>query len=248
LFGASRVSVWLHERLSRRLVLEAASDATEPGLHWVSAEDRSHPAALGLRAESPLVLTPAAGAVPAGLRTIAVGLRGQRRAIGTLVFEGVHALPGMDGDVLHGVAEIGRHLSLTVENGELLDQVISSRREIDSFFDSLTDPIVICDRGLRVMHANEAFATRLDVPRHTLLHRLLSDLLSPAGVEWLTTVAGAPASGPMTKEIEDSKLGGRFAFTVVPLGTESDRGGMVVAARDVGQSEPPEKGRSSSDR
>jgi PAS domain-containing protein len=229
----------LHERLSRRLLLEASSDATEPGLHWVSTEDRNHPAALGMRAENALVLTPTAPTVQAGLRTVAIGLKGSRRAIGTLVFEGVHLLPGIDGDVLRGVSEISRHLSLAVENAELLAQVVSSRREIEGFFDSLSDLVVICDGKLRVMHANQALAARLDVPRHTLLHRPLSDLLSPAAVEWLGSVANPSAPGPIAREIEDSTLGGRFTLSVVRLGTDTSRGGLVVAARELTGNPPP---------
>jgi PAS domain-containing protein len=188
---------------------------------------------VGLRAESALILAPAAAEGQTGLRTVAVGLRGRRRAIGTLVFEGVHVLPGIDREVLRGVAEIGRHLSLVVENAELLSQLVTSRRQIESFFDSLTDVVVICDRGLRVMHANQAFATRLDVPRHTLLHRPLSDLVSPASDEWLCSVAQLSAHGHVSKEIEDAKLGGRVVWTVVPLVTDTGPGVLVVAGRDL---------------
>src|SRR5262249_1619529 len=127
LFGADRISVWLHDRRSRELVLDASSD---PGsvvrAARVFSDDPLHPAALAMRRERAQIYDPAPTSFT-DAPDVAVGLKGQRRALGTLIFEGVRFEPGGEADVVARAEEIGRQLSAAIENTQLLEQLLKSR-------------------------------------------------------------------------------------------------------------------------
>ena len=94
-------------------------------------------------------------------RTVTVPLRGTRRALGTIVFEGVRVEAGGELALLDRADELGRQLSSAIENMQLLDDVQRSRRELENTFDSIAHLVVVYDRRGRIVRANEAFATRL---------------------------------------------------------------------------------------
>jgi len=234
LFGADRVSVWLHDRRARELFLDASSDPGAVGRATrTSTEDRLHPAALAMRTDQARIFDSGPGISP-DAPDVAVGLRGRRRALGTLLFEGIRMEPGGEADVLARTEEVGRQLASAIENTQLLEQVLLSRRELENTFNSLPDLVAVCDRQLRVVHVNQAFAARVDAPRHAIVNRSLGDFVGPDVVSWLTELAAHPAAGrgAVTREIPDSQLRGSFAFTVTPLVGEADTSGLVVVARD----------------
>jgi len=126
-FGADRCSVWLHDRSSGELVLDASSDPGSVGFaSRIPTGDRRHPAAAALRRDRVVIIGAAGnGEAP----DVAVGLKGRRRALGTLVFEGMRVEPGGEADVLFRAEEMGRQLSAAIENAQLLEQVLQSHRE-----------------------------------------------------------------------------------------------------------------------
>src|SRR5207249_6971487 len=82
---------------------------------------------------------------------VTVPLRGTRRALGTIVFEGVRVEPGDELDLLDRADELGRQLASAIENMQLLDDVMRSRRQLENAFDSLAHLIAVCDRRGRVV-------------------------------------------------------------------------------------------------
>ena len=86
-------------------------------------------------------------------------LRGCRRALGTIVFDGVRVEPGGELDLLDRADELGRQLSSAIENMQLLDDVMRSRRELENTFDSIAHLVAVSDRRGRIVHVNEAFAS-----------------------------------------------------------------------------------------
>ena len=92
-------------------------------------------------------------------RTVTVPLRGCRRALGTIVFDGVRVETGGELDLLERADELGRQLANSIETMQLLDDVMRSRRELENTFDSIAHLVVVSDRRGRIVHANEAFAT-----------------------------------------------------------------------------------------
>jgi C4-dicarboxylate-specific signal transduction histidine kinase len=249
LFGADSTSVWLHDRRARALALDASSD---PGgvahASRVSTEDHAHAAALAMRSDNAQIFEPSGADALTGGPTVAVGLKGRRRALGTVVFEGMRIEPGGEADLLARAEEVGRHLSAAIENTQLLEQVLQSRLELENTFNSLADLVAVCDKTLHLVHVNQAFATRVGVPRHAIVYRSLRDFMGPAVTDWLAELTGdrgpgvsgqGSASGqrspnaPVTREVEDNVLGGAFAITVTPLVTDEDSTGVVVVARDI---------------
>jgi hypothetical protein len=130
LFAADRASVWLHDRRTRELVCRGTSEPRQArGVARVSVEDALSIAATAMRRPSAEMIVHRADAaglsMPAG---IAIPLRGRRRALGTLVIDGVRVDPGAAPDVLARADELGRQLSVALENAQLLEDLISSRR------------------------------------------------------------------------------------------------------------------------
>jgi len=130
LFGADRATLWLHERHTRELVCRGTSGPRPRGSATrVSVEDALSVAATTLRRPAAVVVMSRADAgglsVPSG---IAIPLKGRRRALGTLVIEGVRVELGDTSDVLARADELGRQLAAAIENVQLLEDVIASRR------------------------------------------------------------------------------------------------------------------------
>lgn len=127
LFGANATQVWLHDRNAHELVLDACSEAAPPPhATRVPTDAVDHPAAIALRADRPQIVE--LGNMTEATPTVAVGLLGRRRALGTLVFEVMRVEPGEEADILARVDEVGRQLAGAIENTQLLEQVLRQTR------------------------------------------------------------------------------------------------------------------------
>lgn len=226
LFETTRVSVWLHQRRTRELVLSGSSDHTRSELApRVSTEDPTAAPARGLRLAGPLVLA------DADVQVLIAPLRGWRRALGTLVVEG--PAPHFDAGQLSALAqELSRQLSVGIENIKLLEEVLRQRRLLENTFNSIIDLVVVTDNDLRVVQMNEAFAARTRTTRKELLERPLPELVGAEMAEWVQ--AHEPGEGARTRQIADRTLGGIFVSTVTRL-IDEDREpvGHVLIARDI---------------
>jgi len=236
LFGADRTSVWIHDRRARHLVLKASSDPEHVarGVR-VGTDDVLSPAAAAMRRARAEIAAPDVDAVTC---TVTVPLRGTRRALGTIVFEGVRVEPGGELALLDRADELGRQLSSAVENMQLLADVMRSRRELENTFDSITDLVAVADRRGRIVHANLAFATRVGASRDQLIERPLAEYIGPELIRWLAEHEsdGARPRGhePLTREIFDPVLKGGFLVTITDLlNQERERVGSVIVARDL---------------
>jgi hypothetical protein len=132
-FGADRTSVWLHDRANGRLVLEASS-ARGPVSYNVSVDavDPDAPAAFGMRRRGSELFADTPGAERGIERTLTVPLRGQRRALGTIVFEGVRLDTGEELALLDRADELGRSVSHAIEALGLLQDLIQARRPLEA--------------------------------------------------------------------------------------------------------------------
>jgi len=236
LFGADRTSIWIHDRRGRHLVLQASSDP-EHVLRGarVSVDDALAPAAAAMR-RSRAELAPSAGDLPTS--TVTVPLRGCRRALGTIVFDGVRVETGGELDLLDRADELGRQLSSAVENMQLLEDVRQSHRELENAFDSISHLVVVCDARGRIVHANEAFASRLKLTRDQVLDRPIADCIGPELAAWLAAQEQSPVRNEgetaATCEVVDPVLNGPFMVTATDLlDQDRQRVGSVLVARDM---------------
>ncbi len=241
LFAAERTSVWLHDRHARDLVLTASSDASylTRGAR-VSIESAHSPAAIAMRRPRAEICDMAEWGQPATplSSTITVPLKGRRRALGTLVLEGVRVAPGTELDLLDNADVVGRELSGAVENVQLLEEVLRSRREMEKTVNSLPDLIAVCHANLQMLNANQAFSERAGIARQHLVGRLLTDFLGAETTAWLQkldlTGNAAQTTQSFTRELDDQVIGGRFSMTVSTLlGPQGDTIGVILVARDI---------------
>src|SRR5205814_8028373 len=77
---------------------------------------------------------------------------------------------GGDLDLLDRADELGRQLSTAIENMQLLDEVVCSRRELENTFDSIAHLVAVIDRRGRIVHVNRAFAARVKDRKSTRLN------------------------------------------------------------------------------
>jgi PAS domain S-box-containing protein len=241
LFGADRTSVWIHDRRARSLVLRASTDPEQAATAvQIPADDQMSPAAVAMRRPRAEILTGGSGLAidEEATVTVTVPLRGTRRALGSVVFEGVRVEPGGDMDLLDRADELGRQLSNAVENLSLLDDVMQSQRELEDTFDSIAHLVVVFDRLGRIVHVNNAFASRVGRTREQLIERPLTDVIGPELTAWLAELAketAPPADRvPATRELVDPVLKGPFMVTVTDLlNPDRERVGSVIVARDL---------------
>ncbi len=235
LFGADRTSVWVHDRRARDLILRGSSDPEHlvRGVQ-VKADDMLAPAAAAMRGARAEML-PVSGA--SATRTVTVPLRGCRRALGTVVFDGVRVETGGELDLLNRADELGRQLSSAIENMQLLDDVMRSHRELENTFDSIAHLVVVADRRGRIIHSNEAFATRMKQPRDRLHDRLLAECVGEELALWLAaydrSAVRPEGEQPESREVVDPVLNGPFMVTLTDLLDQNrERVGTVLVARD----------------
>ena len=234
LFGADRTSVWIHDRRARCLVIQGSSDSGKVLRgERVGTDDPLAPAALGMRRRRSEIESPCGETATS---TIVVPLRGCRRALGTIVFEGVRVDAGGELGVLGRADEAGRHLAGVIENMQLLADLLRSRRELEDAFDSISDLVAVSDRRGRIVHVNQAFASRVGSTRAQLVDRPLADHLGPDLKQHLTEHEAdmRPGHASWTREIVDPVLNGTFIVTFTDLlNHERERVGSVIVARDV---------------
>jgi PAS domain S-box-containing protein len=236
LFGADRTSVWIHDRRTRQVVLQASSDPEHfaRGVS-VSTDDATAPAAVAMRRVRAEIVSPAGEAVTS---MVTVPLRGCRRALGTIVFDGVRVEAGGELDLLDRADELGRQLSSAVETMQLLEDLVQSRGELENTFDSIAHLVAVSDRQGRLVHVNRAFASRLGRSRDELVNRPVAECLGPELVAWLAAneSAGVRPEGQSstTREIVDPVLNGSFVVTLSDLvNRDRERMGSVIVARDL---------------
>lgn len=229
LFGARHSTAWMLDRRARELVLEASSDASTPKAPRLPMASAPPHYMNALRRSAPELVT------WDGRKTLAVPLRGRRRALGLLLLEDLGETPVPASRLLEGAAVLGRQISTAIENTILFEDILQSRRELENTFNSLADLVVVCDRHGRVRSANRAFRDRVASHVAHPLDRQVSELVGPALAEWLSG-AGQPGSLPVNgevREFEDPLLDGRFSVRVTPLfGADRVAQGIVVVAQD----------------
>jgi signal transduction histidine kinase len=167
-----------------------------------------------------------------------VPLRGRRRALGVLVFEDVSVTHSAAPETLEAALELGRQISSAIENTVLFEEVLRSRRELEDTFNSLADFVIVCDRQLRVTHANRAFRARVEPLAGSPLDRRVTELVGSETARWLTALdlTGSEATQAWTLDIDDPQLGGHVSFQVTPLGGPGRAPiGSVIVARDLSE-------------
>ena len=233
LFDAERTSIWLHDRRARVVVLSASSDVVYLAKERrIPTADALTPAAAALRRDRAEIAATSStqGGGPTG--TVTVPLKGRRRALGTVVMEGVRLEPHSQMNLLERADEMGRQLAAAAENVVLLDAVLRSRRELENTFNSLTDLVAVADQDGRLVSMNTAFSDRVGAPSQELIDHPIAEVVGPATAALIRSAANDGRT--VSAEIEDNALRGTFAVTLTPLVSEEHKSvGIVIVARNV---------------
>ncbi len=233
LVGADVAAVWLHDRAERHLTRRSSSHPDDVGpANRVSTDDPFAEAALTLRRRNAKI-EPSAGGAPT--QTVMVPLRGYRRALGALAFEGVRVEPGEELEWLDCADELGRRLAGALEATQLIHDAARAKRELRGAIDAVEHLMVVADRHGRIVDVNDGFARRLGIVREELVDRPLVECVGPELAAWLVELeTGTRAGGtlPAVVEVEDSVLSGVFTISATVLrDRDRQRAGMVVVAR-----------------
>lgn len=130
-FTADRVTLWHHDRVARRVTVTAASDGSHHRRPASSpTADADAMLVRALRSAAVTLVAVATGGGRAPLTNATVPLRGQRRALGVLVFQGMRLAPGDSVSVNESLTHLARAVAHTIDGRQLLEDVLGARREL----------------------------------------------------------------------------------------------------------------------
>jgi two-component system NtrC family sensor kinase len=167
-----------------------------------------------------------------------VPVEGKHSNVGMLVL-GMpifRAYTGREKDFLKAAA---KQLGLAAENRKLLQQLVHSRNEWASTFDSIPDCILVHDLEYRILRANSALLGRLQQPREAVVQRLCEEVLPGAAINWqgCPYCAHADCGGE-----EDPCFGGySVVSTSAYTGEDHARAGTVHVIKDITESKAAEE-------
>ncbi|MET0551760.1 MAG: ATP-binding protein [Vicinamibacteria bacterium] len=110
----------------------------------------------------------------------------------------------------------------------LVRAILQAKRDWETAFDAVVDPVAIVDADGSVRRANLALARELSLPIREVVGRSLADLLGEA--QGIDPVARSLTDGmPRTAEVRYAALPGLHLVTTSPLDADAAGGGGVVA-------------------
>jgi PAS domain S-box-containing protein len=133
----------------------------------------------------------------------------------------------------------GKQLGMAAENRKLLQQLVHSRNEWASTFDSIPDCILVHDLDYRILRANSALLGRLQCKREDVVHSLCEEVLPGATANWIGCpyCAHAECAGE-----EDPCFGGySVVSTSAYMGENQTRVGTVHVIKDITESKAAEE-------
>jgi PAS domain S-box-containing protein len=133
----------------------------------------------------------------------------------------------------------GKQLGMAAENRQLLQQLVHSRNEWASTFDSIPDCVFVHDLNYRILRANSALLGRIQRTREEVVHSFCEKVLPGAITNW----SGCPycAHADCAGE-EDPCFGGySVVSTSAYTGEDHSRVGTVHVIKDITESKAAEE-------
>ena len=160
---------------------------------------------------------------------VLVPVEGKNSSVGMFVL-GMPTFRAYAGREKKFLKAAAKQLGLAAENRRLLQQVVQSRNEWASTFDSISDCILVHDMEYRILRANGAFLTRLERSREDVVHRLCEEIL-PGTANW----KGCPYCAHADCAGEEDPCFGGYSVVSTSAYTSEDhsRGGTVHVIKDI---------------
>src|SRR6478609_708666 len=132
-----------------------------------------------------------------------------------------------------------KQLGLAVENRKLLQQLVHSRKEWASTFDSIPDYILVHDLNYRILRANSALLARLQRPRQEVVNSLCEEILPGAATNW----KGCPYCAHVDCGGEEDPCFGGYSVvsTSAYTGEDQSRAGTVHVIKDITEAKAAEE-------
>jgi len=132
-----------------------------------------------------------------------------------------------------------KQIGLAAENRKLLQQVVQSRNEWASTFDSIPDCILVHDLEYRILRTNGALLQRLQRSQEDVLNRPCEEVLPGAGVNW----KGCPYCAHADCAGEEDPCFGGYSVVSTSAYTVDDhsRGGTVHVIKDITEAKAAEE-------
>ncbi|HEX7289169.1 MAG TPA: GAF domain-containing protein [Candidatus Angelobacter sp.] len=167
-----------------------------------------------------------------------VPVEGKNSRIGTLTLGLAHFRAHTE-DEKKFLKAAANQLGLAAENRSLLQQVVHSRSEWASTFDSIRDCILVHDRDYRIVRANRSLLNRLGLSRDQVVGQLCVSILPGAGVNW----AGCPYCEHSDHAGEEDPCFGGYCVvsTSAYTGEDVSSGGTVHAIKDITEARAAEE-------
>src|SRR5690242_2194236 len=132
-----------------------------------------------------------------------------------------------------------KQLGLAVENRKLLQQLVYSRNEWASTFDSIPDYILVHDLDYRILRANSALLGRLQRSREGVVNSLCEEILPGAATNW----KGCPYCAHVDCGGEEDPCFGGYSVvsTSAYTGENQSRAGTVHVIKDITEAKAAEE-------
>jgi PAS domain S-box-containing protein len=167
-----------------------------------------------------------------------VPIEGKSAPIGMFVLGMAHfrAYTGREKKFLKAAA---KQIGLAAENRTLLQQVVHSRNEWASTFDSIPDYILVHDLDYRILRANSALLARLQRARDEVVNNLCEEILPGAATNW----KGCPYCAHLDCGGEEDPCFGGYSVvsTSAYTGENQLRAGTVHVIKDITEAKAAEE-------
>jgi len=173
------------------------------------------------------------------LLLIPVGSKSSEIGILALGMPGYRAYTDFDKDFLKAATE---QLGLAAENRGLVQQLVRSRNEWASTFNSIPDYIFVHDRDFRILRANRALLSRLKLTRTEVIHQACEAILPGAGTSWTSCPYCGLGENAASRE-DDRCFGGYSVVSTSAYTGEEDasRGSTVHVIKDITEAKAAEE-------
>ena len=182
-----------------------------------------------------------AAAVEGIRHLLLIPVRSKSSEIGILALgmPGYRAYTEYDKDFLKAATE---QLGLAAENRGLVQQLVRSRNEWASTFNSIPDYIFVHDRDFRIVRANRALLSRLKLSRTRVIHQSCENVLPGAGTNW-TSCPYCGLGETATSSEEDPCFGGYSVVSTSAYTGEEDAssGSTVHVIKDITEAKAAEE-------
>jgi two-component system NtrC family sensor kinase len=167
-----------------------------------------------------------------------VPVTGKNSTIGMFVLGVAHfrAYTGREKKFLKAAA---KQIGLAAENSTLLKQVVQSRNELASTFNSIPDCILVHDEEYRILRANGALLDRLQRSRPEVVQHLCEEVLPGAAINW----RGCPYCAHADCAGEEDPCFGGYSMVSTSAYTLDDhsRGGTIHVIKDITEAKAAEE-------